>query len=47
MGSIFAGGILLQIKFSKAVDISEVRNALEAIGSKDAMVQNFGGRTSS
>src|SRR4030066_1806265 len=42
-GVDFAGGILLQIKFSKAVDISEVRNALEAVGSKDAMVQNFGG----
>ncbi len=42
-GVDFAGGILLQIKFSKIVDISEVRNALEAIGSKDAMVQKFGG----
>src|SRR4030043_1746288 len=42
-GVDFAGGILLQIKFSKAVDISELRNALEAIGSKDAMVQKFGG----
>ncbi len=42
-GVDFAGGILLQIKFSKAVDISEVRNALETIGSKDAMVQKFGG----
>jgi len=41
-GVDFAGGILLQIKFSKAMDISEVRNALEAIGSKDAMVQKFG-----
>ena len=42
-GVDFAGGILLQIKFSKAVDISEVRNGLEIIGSKEAMVQNFGG----
>jgi preprotein translocase subunit SecF len=42
-GVDFAGGILLQIKFSKIVDISKVRNALEAIGSKDAMVQKFGG----
>jgi preprotein translocase subunit SecF len=42
-GVDFAGGILLQIKFSKIVDISEVRNALEAIGSKEAMVQKFGG----
>jgi len=42
-GVDFAGGILLQIKFSKAVDISEVRKAMEAIGSKDAVVQKFGG----
>ncbi len=41
-GVDFAGGILLQIKFSKSVDISEVRSALEATGSKDAMVQKFG-----
>jgi len=42
-GVDFAGGILLQIKFSTSVDISEVRTALEATGSKDAMVQKFGG----
>jgi preprotein translocase subunit SecF len=42
-GVDFAGGILLQIKFSQPVDISEVRNAMEATGSKDAMVQKFGG----
>ena len=42
-GVDFAGGILLQIRFSKSVDISEVRNGLEAVGSKDAMVQKFGG----
>ena len=42
-GVDFAGGILLQIKFSGAVDISEVRNAMEAMGSKDATVQKFGG----
>jgi preprotein translocase subunit SecF len=42
-GVDFAGGILLQIKFSKAVDIPEVRNAIDAMGSKDAMVQKFGG----
>jgi preprotein translocase subunit SecF len=42
-GVDFAGGILLQIRFSKAVDISEVRNAMEDIGSKDANVQKFGG----
>jgi len=42
-GVDFAGGILIQIKFSQAVDISQVRNAMEAMGSKDAMVQKFGG----
>jgi len=42
-GVDFAGGILIQIKFSQAVDISEIRNAMEAMGSKDAMVQKFGG----
>ena len=42
-GVDFAGGILLQIKFSKHVESSEVRNALDATGSKDTMVQNFGG----
>ena len=40
-GVDFAGGILLQIKFSKAVDISEVRIAFEAIGSKDANGSEF------
>ncbi len=42
-GVDFAGGILIQIRVSQAVDISEVRNAMEAMGSKDAMVQKFGG----
>ena len=42
-GVDFAGGILMQIRFSKAVDISEVRRALDVIGSKEAMVQAFGG----
>lgn len=42
-GVDFAGGILIQIRFSQTVDISEVRTAMEAMGSKDAMVQKFGG----
>jgi preprotein translocase subunit SecF len=42
-GVDFAGGILLQMKFSKMIDVSEVRNALEAAGLKEVMVQNFGG----
>jgi preprotein translocase subunit SecF len=42
-GVDFAGGILIQVKFSKPVNISEVRNAMDAMGSKEAMVQAFGG----
>jgi preprotein translocase subunit SecF len=42
-GVDFAGGILIQIKFPKVIDTSDVRNALGEIGSKDAMVQAFGG----
>lgn len=42
-GVDFAGGILIQVKFSKPVDISEVRNAMDTMGSKEAMVQAFGG----
>src|SRR5512136_1810739 len=42
-GVDFAGGLLIQIKFSKPVSISELRGALDAMGSKDAMVQAFGG----
>jgi preprotein translocase subunit SecF len=42
-GVDFSGGILIQVKFSKPVDISEVRNAMDAMGSKEAMVQAFGG----
>ncbi len=42
-GVDFAGGILLQVRFSKPVDISLVRSGLESIGQKDASVQNFGG----
>lgn len=42
-GVDFAGGILIQIRFSQAMDISEVRQTMEEMGSKDAMVQEFGG----
>jgi preprotein translocase subunit SecF len=42
-GVDFAGGLLIQIRFSKAVSISEIRSTMEAMGSKEANVQNFGG----
>jgi len=42
-GVDFAGGAVIQVKFSKPVNIAEVRSALETSGSKEAVVQNFGG----
>jgi preprotein translocase subunit SecF len=42
-GVDFAGGLLLQIRFPNPVEVSEVRSALETMGAKEAMVQNFGG----
>ena len=42
-GVDFAGGLVAEIKFSKPVDISEVRTAADAVGLKDAAVQKFGG----
>jgi preprotein translocase subunit SecF len=42
-GVDFAGGLLIQIKFSKPVEISEVRSAMGTIGFEDANVQKFGG----
>ena len=42
-GVDFAGGLLIQIRFSKPVSISEIRSTMEAMGSKEANVQNFGG----
>ena len=42
-GVDFSGGLVAEIKFSKPVDISELRNATDAIGLRDAVVQKFGG----
>ena len=42
-GVDFSGGLVAEIKFSKPVDISELRNATDAMGLKDAVVQKFGG----
>jgi len=42
-GVDFAGGLLIQVRFSKPVSISDVRSTMEAMGSKEANVQNFGG----
>jgi preprotein translocase subunit SecF len=42
-GVDFAGGILIQVRFSTPMAISEVRSAMDASGMKDAVVQEFGG----
>ena len=42
-GVDFAGGLLIQLRFTTPVAIGELRSSLEAMGSKDAMVQKFGG----
>ncbi|MGZ3536015.1 MAG: protein translocase subunit SecF, partial [Thermodesulfobacteriota bacterium] len=42
-GVDFAGGLVAEIKFSKPVDVAQVRSASDAIGLKDAVVQRFGG----
>ena len=41
-GIDFAGGTLVQIKFTTSMTTAEVRNALAAMGSEDASVQPFG-----
>jgi preprotein translocase subunit SecF len=41
-GVDFAGGLVVETRFSKPVNISEVRSAMDAIGLKDASVQKFG-----
>lgn len=42
-GVDFSGGLVAEIRFSKPVDVSELRNATDAMGLKDAVVQKFGG----
>ena len=41
-GVDFAGGLLVQVKFAKPIEIAGVRSGLEAMGFKDANVQKFG-----
>ncbi len=41
-GIDFAGGTLVQVKFSQSVDVSDIRKGLDNIGLKDVSVQNFG-----
>jgi preprotein translocase subunit SecF len=41
-GIDFAGGTLVQVKFSQAVSINDIRSAVESISAKDVTVQDFG-----
>ncbi|RLA96448.1 MAG: protein translocase subunit SecF [Deltaproteobacteria bacterium] len=41
-GIDFAGGTLVQVKFSKAVGLKEIRKALQGLGFGDAVLQPFG-----
>ncbi len=41
-GIDFAGGTLVQVKFSQKVDVSDIRKGLGEIGLKDVSVQGFG-----
>jgi preprotein translocase subunit SecF len=42
MGIDFTGGTLIEISYQKAVDVTQLRNALSASGYGDAAVQNYG-----
>lgn len=41
-GIDFAGGTLVQVKFTQAVDVATIRSGLTDLGLKDASVQGFG-----
>lgn len=41
-GIDFAGGTLVQVKFTQKVDVSDIRKGLDEIGLKDVSVQGFG-----
>ncbi len=41
-GIDFAGGTLIQIKFTEAVDVGKIRASLSDMGFQDVSVQNFG-----
>ena len=41
LGVDFTGGLVLQVKFDKPVDIAKVRSALSGIGQGNAMIQAF------
>ena len=42
LGVDFAGGTMVQLKFTKPVSIPEIRNALGDLGAGDTVIQDFG-----
>jgi preprotein translocase subunit SecF len=42
-GIDFAGGSLIQVKFAKAVEISQIKDGLNSLGIENATVQSMGG----
>ncbi|MBS1271284.1 MAG: Protein translocase subunit SecF [Candidatus Marinimicrobia bacterium] len=42
LGIDFEGGTLMQIQFEEAVEVSDIRNALENVGHESASIQQFG-----
>lgn len=45
LGLDFTGGVLLEIKYPRAVDVDQLRELVEAAGYKDAQVQRYGADT--
>src|SRR3989339_1300243 len=41
-GIDFAGGTLIQVKFSESIPIDKIRDGLTNVGLKDASIQKFG-----
>lgn len=45
LGLDFTGGTLLEVKYSKVIDLNEIRRTLDGANYKDVTVQNFGSET--
>lgn len=45
LGLDFTGGTLLEVKYSKVIDLNEIRRTLDEANYKDVTVQNFGSET--
>ncbi|QLA18172.1 protein translocase subunit SecF [Desulfolutivibrio sulfoxidireducens] len=44
-GVDFAGGLTIQVKFDKAMDVADIRKAIEPVGLEGLVVQRFGQET--